>query len=170
LGSATVELRRGIEPRSAGYESAALPFSYRSMVGAEGFEPTSPCLKGRRSTLSYAPKMEGSGVTDPDLRLYSGEQSRASALHSMSASLASPTGSGPPTRTEIFSLNRRAHDFVLDQNNWYRATDLNRDAPLIGRISCRWMSPAYRSGMVSDCPSLRHVRASLRYWWVALSG
>lgn len=52
-----LELAFGIEPKSAVYESAALPLSYASMVGAVGIEPTSPCLKGRRSAFELRSRL-----------------------------------------------------------------------------------------------------------------
>ena len=101
-----MELRRRIELRSAGYESAALPLSYHSLVGPPGFEPGLLRLKGGYAAGNI---------------------------------LAPRFGSGPPNRTEIISVNSRAHDRCArpEYSTWYRAEDLNPDVALIGRTSCR---------------------------------
>ena len=49
----------GIGPTRLAWKARALPLSYTRillLVGATGFEPTTPCSQGRCSTkLSYAP-------------------------------------------------------------------------------------------------------------------
>src|SRR5579862_6955515 len=56
-----MELRRRIELRSAGYEPAALPLSYRSVVGPPGFEPGLLRLKGGYAASNILAPQSGSG-------------------------------------------------------------------------------------------------------------